>query len=126
MKAAPRPSSPSAVAVVPDLFFQARIREAASLTGVSLTIASSEKMLEEALAAGDVNLVIISLESRSPDPMKAIRMVRRLSGARTVGYLNHVFEDLKAQALAAGCDQVMPKGAFSKGLPDLLRQCADR
>lgn len=117
---------PAAVAVVPDLFFQSRIREAAALTGVPLVVASSPEALEEALSGGSVELVIVSLETRTPDPLEVIRMTRRLSGARTVGFHSHVLEDLKERALAAGCHQVMAKGAFSKGLPDLLRQCAPR
>ena len=112
----------TAVAVVPDLFFQARIREVASRTGVPLVIATTEESLRDALSGGGVGLVIISLESRSPDPFRAIEMAAT-EGVRTVGFLNHVLEDLKERALAAGCDQVLPKGAFSKGLGGILAGC---
>ena len=120
----PEPGTRRAVAVVPDLFFQAKIREAAALTGVPLTIAASEASLREALGAGDVALVIVSLEAREPDPLKAIAVAREREGVRTVGYLNHVLEDLKARALQAGCHEVLAKGAFSKRLADLLREHA--
>ena len=111
-----------AVAVVPDLFFQARIREVASQTGVPLTIVKSEECLQEALDRGDVGLVIISLESADPDPMKIIEIASAAGGVRTVGYLNHVLEELEEKALESGCQQVMAKGAFSTGLAKVLRE----
>ena len=115
--------NPKVVAVVPDLFFQARIREAAAIRGVPLAFATTEDALRQAVAGGGVGLVIVSLEARSPDPMEAIRIARGRPEVRIVGYLNHVLEDLKARALEAGCHEVMPKGAFSKGLGGLLEAC---
>ncbi len=111
-----------AVAVVPDLFFQARIREAASAAGVPLAFATTEEALAAALSTGGVRLVIVSLEARSPDPFRVIALSRGREGVRTVGYLNHVYEDLRDRALAAGCDEVLPKGAFSKRLPAILKE----
>ncbi len=117
-----RGAAKKAVAVVSDLFFQSKIREAASLTGVPLAFATTEEALREALVAGGVSLVIVSLEARSPDPFRVLALARAEGGIRTVGYLNHVYEDLRDRALAAGCDKVLPKGAFSKGLPGILTE----
>jgi len=39
-----------------------------------------------------------------------------------VGFLNHLQGDLKAKAVEAGCDAVMPRSAFSQTLPNLLRR----
>ena len=111
-----------AVAVVPDHFFQAKIREAAAATGVDLAFAGTEEALREALAGGDVGLVIVSLESRMPDPFRALALARAVEGVRTVGYLSHVDAELRERAIGAGCDEVLPKSAFSKGLPGILKQ----
>ena len=39
-----------------------------------------------------------------------------------VGFLSHLQGDLKAKAVEAGCDSVMPRAAFSQNLPNLLRR----
>jgi hypothetical protein len=39
-----------------------------------------------------------------------------------VGFLSHLQGDLKAKAVEAGCDTVMPRAAFSQNLPNLLRR----
>ena len=39
-----------------------------------------------------------------------------------VGFLNHLQGELKAKAIEAGCDAVMPRSAFSQTLPNLLRR----
>ena len=39
-----------------------------------------------------------------------------------VGFLNHLQSELKAKAIEAGCDAVMPRSAFSQTLPNLLRR----
>jgi hypothetical protein len=39
-----------------------------------------------------------------------------------VGFLSHLQGDLKAKAVEAGCDVVMPRAAFSQNLPNLLRR----
>jgi hypothetical protein len=39
-----------------------------------------------------------------------------------IGFLSHLQGDLKAKAVEAGCDVVMPRAAFSQNLPNLLRR----
>ncbi len=39
-----------------------------------------------------------------------------------IGFLSHLQGDLKAKAVEAGCDTVMPRAAFSQNLPNLLRR----
>jgi hypothetical protein len=39
-----------------------------------------------------------------------------------IGFLSHLQGDLKAKAMEAGCDMVMPRSAFSQNLPNLLRR----
>ena len=43
-------------------------------------------------------------------------------GIRIIGFLSHIQGDLKAKAVEAGCDTVMPRSAFSQNLPNLLRR----
>ena len=46
----------------------------------------------------------------------------RSRSASIVGFLSHLQGDLKAKAVEAGCDVVMPRAAFSQNLPNLLRR----
>ena len=39
-----------------------------------------------------------------------------------MGFLNHLQGELKAKAIEAGCDTVMPRSAFSQSLPNMLRR----
>ncbi|HXI04527.1 MAG TPA: hypothetical protein VNI57_15240, partial [Candidatus Saccharimonadales bacterium] len=89
-------------------------------------IAATEEALSEALAAGGVGVVILSLDSPSPDPFRILSIVRERGGARTVGFLSHVLEDLRDRAIAAGCDRVLAKGAFARGLPEILVEMASQ
>jgi hypothetical protein len=43
-------------------------------------------------------------------------------GTSVIGFLSHLQGDLKAKAVEAGCDMVMPRSAFSQNLPTLLRR----
>jgi hypothetical protein len=44
---------------------------------------------------------------------------------RVVGFLSHVQTDLAAQARAAGCDEVMPRSAFTQNLAAILTAAKD-
>jgi hypothetical protein len=54
--------------------------------------------------------------------VRAIEILPALDGIPVVGFLNHERTDLKEQALAAGCGEVLTKGQFSAGLPGILRR----
>jgi hypothetical protein len=41
-----------------------------------------------------------------------------------LGYLSHVQSELKKKAEETGCDVVMPRSAFSKNLPRILKDYA--
>jgi CheY-like chemotaxis protein len=108
------------LALVDNLFFQARIQAVAKQIGVEVkTAPSGEALVIEALANPPA-LVIVDLNAKS-DPLEA---VRRLRGSETpaliIGYLSHVQTDLAAQAAEAGCSQVMPQGKFTQELPMIL------
>jgi len=107
------------IVVAADLFFQSKIRATAEVTGAEVAFISSASELKSALDSGGVDLIVVNLEAKSPDPMAGIALARA-GGVRSVGFANHVYEDLMARARAAGCDQVLAKGAFAKELAGLL------
>jgi len=53
------------------------------------------------------------------DPQLKAKLKRSTS---IIGLPLHLQGDLKAKAVEAGCDTVMPRSAFSQNLPNLLRR----
>ncbi|HZB45304.1 MAG TPA: hypothetical protein VE360_08675, partial [Pyrinomonadaceae bacterium] len=69
------------------------------------------------------DLIILDLNSEKLDPLglaKDIKADEQLRGVPLVGFLSHVQTDLMRLAQAAGVDQVLPRSAFTKFLPEIL------
>ena len=117
------------LALVDDLFFQARLAETARKLGVTLktvsTGASLVKMLEAAPdgVPGDLpRLVIVDLNARQ-GAMEAIEQLQRSGNPiPVIGFLSHVQTELAERARAAGCKQVMPRSSFTANLSEILSQ----
>ena len=110
------------LAVVNDLFFSAKITEAAKRAGVTLQYVTSEKDLLEKAKANPA-LIIFDLNFDAIQPLQLIRKLKQDVGLQHVsvlGYLSHVQEDLKRAAEETGCDTVLPRSAFSMNLPQIL------
>ena len=117
------------LALVDDLFFQARLAETARKLGVTLktvsTGATLVKMLEAAPdgVPGDLpRLVIVDLNARQ-GAMEAIEQLQRSGNPiPVIGFLSHVQTELAERARAAGCKQVMPRSSFTANLSEILSQ----
>ncbi|PYU20038.1 MAG: response regulator [Acidobacteria bacterium] len=118
------------LALVDDLFFQAKLAETARKLGVTLTTVSTGGALLEVLKGaqngatrGDLpRLVVVDLNARQ-GALEAIEQLHR-SGNRipVIGFLSHVQTELAQRAQAAGCKQVMPRSSFTANLSEILRQ----
>src|SRR6266851_2676536 len=110
------------LAVVSDLFFSAKINEAAKRAGVTLEYVTAEKDVLEK-ARSNPALIILDLNF---DAVRPVELIGKLKGnadlkhIRLIGYLSHVQTELKMKAQEAGCDQVIPRSAFSMNLPQIL------
>jgi DNA-binding NarL/FixJ family response regulator len=112
------------VALMDDLFFQMKLAETAKHLGVEVKIATTVEALLPLLDSAP-KLLIVDLNSRS-QPIAAIERLRAAkNGVRVVGFLSHVQTDLAAQARAAGCDEVMPRSAFTQNLAAILAAAKD-
>ncbi len=112
------------VAAVDDLFFSTKIESAAAGLGIRLIEARDALQLEAALAETTPDLVILDLNSRTCEPLQAIRRIRaepRFRATRLLGFLSHVQKKLHQEALAAGCDAVVPRSRFSADLIGILQ-----
>jgi CheY-like chemotaxis protein len=117
------------LALVDDLFFQAKLSETARKLGVTLktvsTGATLVKMLEAAPdgARGDLpRLVVVDLNARQ-GAVEAIEQLQRSGNPiPVIGFLSHVQTELAERARAAGCKQVMPRSSFTANLSEILSQ----
>ena len=117
---------PTVVAVIDDLFFQAKVRTALQHLGLAADIVPNGGRLQTRLQGGDAPaLVIVDLTLRSDDATSLIRNLRATEHGRSVPILafgSHVAVEVQKQALQAGASQVVAKSAFAKRLPQLVRQ----
>jgi CheY-like chemotaxis protein len=113
---------------IDDLFFIAKIQETARKLGIKVNFVKNEKdTVAQMLALPEEErpaLIVFDLNSVSAKPLTLIpKLKAKLKRATSiVGFLSHLQGELKAKAIEAGCDTVMPRSAFSQTLPNLLRR----
>ena len=112
------------VALMDDLFFQMKLAETAKQLGVEVKVATNGEALMT-LLENPPKLVIVDLNARS-NPIQTIQRLRLVQkDIRIVAFLSHVQTELAAQAHAAGCDEVMPRSAFTQNLAAILSVAKD-
>ena len=114
------------VALVDDLMFLSRIREAAKGRGLEVRSARTAADAMAGARAG-ARLVIMDLDSpRLPvsDTLAALRGEPSLRGLPVVGFFSHVEAQRGRDAAAAGCTTVLPRSAFVQKLDALLAAAA--
>jgi hypothetical protein len=114
---------------IEELFFVAKIQETARKLGVKVAFMKGDNKdsLAELTSGEDTNrpaLIVFDLNNANAKPMTLIpKLKSKLKrSVSIIGFLSHLQGDLKAKAVEAGCDVVMPRSAFSQNLPNLLRR----
>jgi hypothetical protein len=115
---------------IEDLFFLAKIQETSRKLGVKVAFVKNDKdAIAQLTSAKEKDedkpgLIVFDLNNASAKPLTLIpKLKAKLKrGTSIIGFLSQVQGDLKAKAVEAGCDTVMPRAAFSQNLPNLLRR----
>jgi hypothetical protein len=113
---------------IEDLFFFAKINESARKLGIKVAFVKNDPetvaRIVDAPEEERPSLVVFDLNNAAAKPLTLIpKLKAKLKrGTSVIGFLSHLQGDLKAKALEAGCDMVMPRSAFSQNLPTLLRR----
>ncbi|MGA7832439.1 MAG: response regulator [Terracidiphilus sp.] len=114
---------------IEDLFFLAKIQETARKLGVKVEFVKggdkdSVARLMDLPEAERPKLLVFDLNNLNAKPISLIPKFKTKFKKATsvIGFLNHLQGELKAKAIEAGCDTVMPRSAFSQTLPNLLRR----
>jgi CheY-like chemotaxis protein len=110
------------LAVMDDLIFGVKIREAARRAGATLEFAASpEAALGKAAIPGTG--VILDLNLRGVDTVDLIRQLKA-AGVPVVAYVAHVQVELRRSAEEAGADLVLARSSFVTKIDDLVRNLA--
>ena len=110
------------IALVDDLMFLSRIREAAKGRAVEVKAVRTAADAVAGARAG-ARLVLMDLDSpRLPWAATAadLRADASLAGLSVVGFFSHVEAQRGRDALQAGCSTVLPRSAFVQKLDELL------
>jgi PleD family two-component response regulator len=113
------------LAVLDDLFFSSKIREAAKTLDIDLEFVKNPDGFKEKILSEKPSLIIFDLNSRAGSPLEIIKSIKstgELKEIPVIGFLSHVQIELKKEADGAGCDLVIPRSKFSKDLREILRK----
>jgi CheY-like chemotaxis protein len=110
------------IALVDDLMFLSRIREAARGAGTEVRTARSAADLVSGARDGGRLVLVDADSSRLPwaEAIGALRADPSTAALPVVAFLSHVHTDRAEAARAAGCSRVLARGAFVQELPRLL------
>jgi len=113
---------------IEDLFFLAKIQEAARKLGVKVEFVKGDKEVVARICDAPeeerASLLVFDLNNAAVKPLTLIPKFKAKfkKSVSIIGFLSHLQGDLKMKAAEAGCDSVMPRSAFSQSLPNLLRR----
>jgi CheY-like chemotaxis protein len=119
---------PQVLALVDDLLFLSRIREAARGTGLEIRpVGRSSDLLAGVRDGG--RLVLVDADSGRLPWAEAVAALRREQPPAptpipVVAFFSHVNTGRVETARAAGCDRVLARGTFVKELPGILAATA--
>lgn len=116
-----------------DLIFATKIHSTAEALGLTCRPARNLEALQKRLDRvddgkpfGEVVAVIVDL-TIGEDALDLIDLAKQHDPApQVVAFAPHVEVDMLEEAGKRGADRVMPRGAFSTQLPDLLTSLAER
>jgi CheY-like chemotaxis protein len=104
--------------------FMVKIQDTAKRNGLE-TIAVKTQALALAKAAENPALIVIDLNYSPAQPVELIQALKSDPATKAIhllAFVSHVQTDLRAAALKAGCDTVVPRSQFAQTLPTLLAQ----
>jgi CheY-like chemotaxis protein len=112
------------LALVDDLMFLSRIREAGRGAEVEVRTVRTSEALVAACREGRPAVVLADLDSTRLPVMAAIAALRAetdLADVKIVGFVSHMNADRAQSGREAGCTLVLARSAFVQDLPEILR-----
>lgn len=109
--------------LVDDLFFSSKIASTARLCSVPARLLKTSRDLLQFADPEKAKLIIIDLNGRATEPVRAIRELKASSGPDAIpvlAYFSHVQTELAEEAREAGARWILPRSAFSARLARIL------
>lgn len=108
------------VALIDDIFFQAKVAEAAKQLGIDLKMCTAADALGVEIRKVEPGLILIDLNARA-NPFHAIAIAKTEAPlVPLIAFLSHVQADLAERARAAGSIEVMPRSKLTRDLATIL------
>ena len=111
------------ISVVDDMFFASKIRAVAEAVGAEISSPRSQEAIVSKARETKPRLILIDLHNQRVNSIALVRELKSdndLRDIRVIGFFSHVETELQRNALSAGFDQVMPRSAFARDLPQIL------
>jgi CheY-like chemotaxis protein len=117
---------PTVIALVEDLLFTSRIREAARGQAVEVRTLRRVDDVVAAVRAGAALLLVDADSDRLPwaEAIAAVRRDPATAAVPVVAFLSHVHAERAATARSEGASHVLARSAFVQALPRLLATAA--
>jgi CheY-like chemotaxis protein len=109
------------LALVDDIFFQAKLLETAKQVGLELKCVTTSDELNRQIQDQAPDLVIIDLNARAGG-VEALEKLPPGNPVRVIAFLSHVQVELAERARRAGCSDVMPRSKFTQNLASIFAQ----
>jgi len=109
--------------LVDDLFFSSKITSTARLCSVPARLLKTPRELLQNADPEKVKLIIVDLNGRTTQPVRAIQELKGSSGGEAIpilAYFSHVQTELAEEARKAGARWILPRSAFSARLASIL------
>jgi CheY-like chemotaxis protein len=112
------------VVIMSDLFFSAKINDAAKKFGMGVVVVRDPALALEKAQDGPP-MVILDLNCQSARPLDLITKMKGDPSTKdvpVVGFVSHVQVELRQKAEEAGCDLVVPRSVFAQDLAAILER----
>jgi hypothetical protein len=112
-----------------DLIWATRIKRTGEAIGIACRPVKSLEKLEARLSESHPSALVVDLEAEAA--LELIGALRRAEAggperARVLAFGPHIRKDLLQAARDTGADDVLPRGAFDRELPEILLSLAGR
>ena len=111
------------VAAIDDLFFMAKVKDAATAAGLGIEFAKSKDDALLRSAEGSC-LVVIDLNAGKFAPIDLVSALKAQGGVPVLAFLSHVNVELRAKAEEAGADRVLARSALARNINAIFRDYA--
>src|SRR5687768_4429506 len=112
------------LAVLDDLLFTSKIRNAAVHAGMPVRFARSSADALAEMRQAVPSLVIFDLNSARTEPLATLAAMKKdsaLAAIPTLGFASHLQSDVINAAKSAGMDEVLARSAFAMRLGEIIR-----